>query len=176
MAIEDLFYLADRAIDDGNIEEAHRMLDDILMDEPNYGKAHNHLGWLYKYKFSDNAKAERHYKLAIQFSPEYSATYLNYAYLLRDQNRLDEYKTLLETARNVKGLSKAAINEELAIYYELAQNYTQAIVMYKEAIVQSTNDTNIEEYKKHINRCMDKQKLFSASRFMRALRVLVGKE
>ena len=176
MAVEDLFYLADKAIDDGNIEDAHRMLEDILMDEPNYGRAHNHLGWLYKYKFSDVAKAERHYKLAIKFSPEYSASYLNYSYLLRDQNRLDEYKDLLEQAKNAKGLTKALLAEEIGTYHELTQNYAHAIAHYREAISFSMNDSSIEELKKHINRCMEKQKLFSTSRFIRAFRVLIGQE
>jgi Tfp pilus assembly protein PilF len=176
MAIEDLFYLADKAIDEGNIEDAHRMLEDILMDEPNYGRAHNHLGWLYRYKFSDHAKAERHYKLAIKFSPEYTASYLNFGYLLRDQNRLEEYRQLIEDARKANGLSNAAFFEELGTYYELVQNYPHAIDSYMQSISHSMNDGNIEELKKSINRCMGKQKLFSASRLVRAFRVLIGKE
>jgi len=63
---EDLFQLADRDIKDGYIERGHESLINILKDNPSFGKAHNHLGWMYETKFQDYVKAEEHYKKALE--------------------------------------------------------------------------------------------------------------
>ncbi len=55
---EDLFYEADRLIDEKKIVEAKDLLYEILEDYPDYANAHNHLGWIYHYKITDYNKAE----------------------------------------------------------------------------------------------------------------------
>lgn len=159
--IEELFLEADKALDDGNLAEGKKLLEEILNEEPSFGKAHNHLGWLYKTKFQDFKTAETHYKLAIKFDPNYSATYLNYAYLLRDSGRLDELEQLLNKALGIEAPNKCAIYDEFGSLYELKGQYKQAINYYKKAIQYCLNDKVMDDLKSHIKRCRKKRALFS---------------
>jgi tetratricopeptide (TPR) repeat protein len=158
--IEELFLEADKALDEGNLAEGKKLLEEILREEPSYGKAHNHLGWLYKTRFQDYNTAETHYKLALKFDPDYSATYLNYAYLLRDSGRLDELEQILTRALNINAPNKCGIYDEFGSLYELRGQYKQAIKYYKKAIQHCLNDKILEELKGHIKRCRKKRSMF----------------
>lgn len=160
MRIEDLYYLADKAIDDGNISESRDLLEKILSEDPSYANAHNHLGWLYKYKFADVKRAENHYRLAIKFNPEGSAQYMNLAYLLRDQNRLDELEEVLNKALNVDAVSKVSVYDEIGSLHELRGNYKKATRNYKKAISLCLNNNSIEDLNKSIERCKVKKGMF----------------
>lgn len=155
--IEELFLEADRALDEGNLSEGKRLLEDILQEEPSYGKAHNHLGWLYKTKYQDYRIAEKHFKLAIKFDPEYPPSYINYAYLLRDLGRLDELELLLNKALQVEATNKCSLNDEFGSLYELKGDYKKAIEYYNKAIKLSLNDKIVEDLRNHVKRCRRKQ-------------------
>jgi len=170
--IEDLFLEAEKAFDEGNHREGKRLLTEILTEEPSFGRAHNHLGWLYKTKYQDYKLAERHYKLAINFEPEYPATYLNYAFLLRDLYRLDEMEELLNKALKVETINKCGIYDEFGSLYELRCDYNKAIKNYRMAIRYCLNDGILEDLKKHIKRCKKKKSIFSRfRRFIERLEV-----
>ena len=47
MEAEELFAQADRLLNDGVISEAVEKLGQILKRNPRFGKAYNHLGWVY---------------------------------------------------------------------------------------------------------------------------------
>lgn len=158
--IEELFLEADRAFDDGNLAEGKKILEEILSEEPSFGKAHNHLGWLYKTKYQDFRLAEKHFKLAIKFEPEYPATYINYAYLLRDLVRLDEMEVLLNKALKVEATNKCALYDEFGSLFELRGDFKKAIFYYRKAIQLSLNDKVIEDLRNHIKRCRKKGGFF----------------
>ena len=65
--VEILFFEVSKAIDQHNIGAAKQLLDEILLIDPGYGRAHNHLGWIYETKIKDFKNAQRHYELAIKF-------------------------------------------------------------------------------------------------------------
>lgn len=159
--IEDLFLEAEKALDEGNHREGKRILTEILSEEPSYGKAHNHLGWLYKSKYQDFRAAERHYKLAIQFEPEYASSYLNYAYMLRDLNRLSEMESLLHKALTIPSINKCGVYDEFGSLYELRGEYNKAIKNYRLAIRFCLNDNILEELRKNIKRCRKKKSIFN---------------
>lgn len=158
--IEELFLVADKAIDDGNFAEGKKILEELIHEEPCYGKAHNHLGWIYKSKYNDYRTAENHFRTAIVFEPEYPHTYLNYAYLLREIERYTDQEEVLNDALKVPGTNKAAIFDEYGSMYELKGQYNEAIKAYKKAIELSLNDKGIEDYINNIKRCKLKKKLF----------------
>jgi tetratricopeptide (TPR) repeat protein len=155
--VEEWFLDADRAFEEGNLAEGKRMLEDILREEPSFGKAHNHLGWLYKTKYMDFRQAEKHFKLALKFEPEYPATYLNYAYLLRDLGRLNDLEELLSRALKMESTIKFKVYDEYGSLHELRGNYTKAIHYYKLAISLCLNDSAIAELRNHIKRCRKKR-------------------
>jgi tetratricopeptide (TPR) repeat protein len=68
--LEEKFMDADNMIKDNYIAEAVRLLNEILAEAPDFGKAHNHLGWIYETKIKDYDKATEYYRLALKFSPD----------------------------------------------------------------------------------------------------------
>lgn len=56
------FNRADDLIAQELIEEGKEVLQSILVENPKYGKAHNHLGWISKIKENNLTSAENHYR------------------------------------------------------------------------------------------------------------------
>jgi tetratricopeptide (TPR) repeat protein len=175
-SLDNLFYKADKALDDGEFEAAKELLIQLISEEPKYGQAYNHLGWLYKNKFADTEKAEKYYQLAIQYAPNYPACYFNYIYLLRDQGRLEELAALLKKAEGVKQVLRNTYYDEMGSLYEMQGNYNEAIRYYRLAIGLTLNKNTIDDLQQHISRCIEKRKIFASNRLVRAFRVLFGKE
>ena len=75
---EEMFAQADRLLNEGVIMEAVEKLSQILKRNPRFGKAYNHLGWVYEMKYKNIARAEEYYKAAMSYAPNYNASYLNY--------------------------------------------------------------------------------------------------
>lgn len=159
--IEDLFLEADKAFDEGNHAEGKKLLEQILREEPSFGRAHNHLGWLYKNRYQDIPLAEKHYLLSIKFDPSYTPAYINYAYLLRDDSRLKELEDLLNRVLKIEGVNKCSVYDEFGSLYELKGEYKKAIQYYKKAISYCLNDKIINDLTNHIKRCKKKSRMFS---------------
>ncbi len=157
LELDRIFFKADNDIKEGLIVEAFDSLRYIIEQDTEYGKAYNHLGWIYETKYKDYQKAEECYRLALKYAPEYTAIYLNYAILLSTIEKFDELTRVLELAMDVKGINKSKIWNEYAIMYELKGRYEDAIAAYKKSISSSLNNQDIEMYKKSIDRCKSKQ-------------------
>ena len=157
--LEEKFLVADRLINDGKISEAAHTLDEILQEAPDFGKAHNHLGWLHETKFKNYSKAEEHYKYALKFSPDYTAVYYNYAYLLSTLRRFDELEKLLEQAIKIPGINFGTIYNEYAIMKELQGDFDGAIHYYKLYIRNIFENKSIESAAESIKRCERKKQL-----------------
>ncbi|GAB4251759.1 MAG: hypothetical protein Kow0079_05990 [Vicingaceae bacterium] len=153
---EDLFQLADKDIKDGYIEQAHKTLEDILKMDPTFGKAHNHLGWLYETKYQDYPKAEEHYKKALELTPNYFSVYYNYAILLSTLNRYDDLNKLLDKALQVPGINKATIYNEYGIMFEQLEEYDLAIKNYQNAAKLTLDNAALDRYMNSIERCKKK--------------------
>ncbi len=67
--LEEQFLMADGLISENRLSEAAKLLENILLDAPDFGKAHNHMGWLFETKFKNLQRAEEHYRLALKFNP-----------------------------------------------------------------------------------------------------------
>lgn len=159
--IEELFIRADKAIDKGNIAEGKKMLEMLIQEEPSFGRAHNHLGWIYKTKYNDFEQAEKHYNLAIKFESKYPHSYINYAVLLREMHRFEEARQILKKTLSVPGINKTAVFDEYGSLYELEGKYNLAIKNYKKAISFCLVDSVMEDLKNSIRRCKYKNGLFS---------------
>ncbi|EAY29804.1 tetratricopeptide repeat protein [Microscilla marina] len=157
LQLEKLFVEADQDIKDGLISEAFDKLVYIIEQETEYGKAYNHLGWIYETKYKNYAKAEECYRLSLKYAPDYSAVYLNYAILLSTLERFDELKKHLEGALTVRGVNKSKIWNEYGIMKELKGEYDEAIDAYKKSIQFSLINDDIDRYQKSMDRCKRKQ-------------------
>jgi len=159
LELDRLFFKADNEIKDGLIVEAFDTLTYIIEQNTEYGKAYNHLGWLYETKYKNYEKAEECYKLALKYSPDYMAVYLNYAILLSTLEKFYELEDLLRRALEVKGINKAKIWNEYAIMYEIQEKYADAIDAYKKSIRYSLSNDDISRFEQAIERCKKKQEL-----------------
>src|SRR5262245_55146485 len=65
--VEEYFMQVDKLFADNEFVQGKKLLEEILEMEPAYGRAHNHLGWLYYAKLDNFEKAEYHYKSAKKF-------------------------------------------------------------------------------------------------------------
>ena len=151
---------AERAFEQQLFVEGKGYLEDALAEEPTYGKAHNHLGWLYLYHLNDLEKAETHLKLALKYAPNYGAPYIHMSHLLFDMARLEDHKEMLDQAAKVAGVEKSFLFNEYGRNFEVQGNYKAAIRSYKEAIRWSLNDQEITIAKDNIKRCRDKRWFF----------------
>jgi tetratricopeptide (TPR) repeat protein len=137
------------------------MLEDILAEAPDFGKAHNHLGWLYETKFKNFSRAEEHYKLAIKFSPDYPAAYYNYCYCLSTLRKFDELERVLEAAIKVPGINYATIYNEYGLLREIQGKLDDAIHYFKLHIQNSFDSKSIETATESIRRCERKKQLIA---------------
>ena len=151
-----LFFAADQKVGEGKIAEATDLLLGIIEKYPEYGRAYNHLGYLYETRFKDINVAESYYREALKLCPEYPATYLNYAVILSSQERFAELTAMLNKALEVPGISKDKVYNEYAIMYELSGKYEDSIQSYRKAFHYALNEKDLEMYEKSILRCRHK--------------------
>jgi len=161
LEFEDMLFEADDLIRNNKISDAIHLLEGIIAQAPDYGKAYNHLGWIYETKLKEYAKAESMYQQCLAYNPDYPPVYLNLSIALSTLGKYKELEELLTKALTVAGVEKAAIYNEFAILYELQEDYNKAIDHYKLAIRSSLSDLNVETYMKSINRCRTKREILS---------------
>jgi Tfp pilus assembly protein PilF len=158
---EEMFAQADRLLNEGVIIEAVEKLSQILKRNPRFGKAYNHLGWVYETKFKNSARAEEYYKAAMQYAPNYNASYLNYTYFLSNLGRFEELKAHLDRISNIPGIAKDTIYNEYAIMYEMMGNPQAATDYYQKAAIVTLDTAKLDKYKEGIDRCQKKLDLLS---------------
>ena len=158
---ENQFIKADGLIGDGNIAEAKEILEDILSQYPDFGKAHNHLGWIYYNKLSNYDKGIYHYKLAMKFDPKYPAPYLNYTYLLVDIGKYNEAKQHIEYSfKTLENVDYASFNCELGRIAEFENDYVNAYKYYTMAKKNAMNPQFIENMDINNKRVYEKMSIF----------------
>ena len=157
--LEELLDQANLDIKEGRYDEATNKLEKILDIDSNFGKAYNHLGYLYEVKFKEYEKGETLYKLCLEKSPMYPAVYYNYSILLSTLGKYDELKELLDQAINIPGITKSTIYNEYAIMYEQQGKLDEAIEYYRKAALNTLDKSVLERAKGSIDRCKMKKEL-----------------
>lgn len=154
--VEEYFLQVEKLIGDGEFTESKRLLVEILEMEPSYGRAHNHLGWIYFTKFDDFERAENHFSLAIKFAPEYPASYINYVYLLNEVNAQDKVKEIISNALQVKGVRRSLLYNELARSDEMNGDFNSALLNYQNALQYAMNKEEVNALRENIERAKSK--------------------
>jgi tetratricopeptide (TPR) repeat protein len=140
-------------------QDAVELLFKILQHNPRFGKAYNHLGWIYEIDYRDYTRAEEYYKKAMQYEPEYSAAYTHYARLLSSCKRFDELKAHLDKALTIPAVSDEEIYLEYALMYEMQRNPEVAIDYYIKAAMTTLRTDRIPFCQESITRCKTKLEL-----------------
>lgn len=157
--LEELLDQANLDIKNGHYDEATNKLEKILDMDSNFGKAYNHLGYLYEVKFKEYEKGETLYKLCLEKSPMYPAVYYNYSILLSTLGKWDELKELLDTAIDIPGITKSTIYNEYAIMYEQQGKFDEAVDHYRKTALNTLDKAVLERAKGSIDRCNLKKEL-----------------
>jgi tetratricopeptide (TPR) repeat protein len=159
--VEEYFLRVEKLFAAENYADAKNLLNEMLEMEPGYGRAHNHMGWLYYAKFDAYEKSEYHYRLAIKFAPEYPASYLNLSYLLVEMNRYEEARAHAAMSLTIPAVNRDSMYNELGRIAELSGDYKSALFNYREAVRYSLNKNRMETYRGNIARVESKVPLFS---------------
>jgi tetratricopeptide (TPR) repeat protein len=154
--LESMFQEADRLLNEKAIAEGMNMLNSIIQEAPEFGKAYNHLGWIYETQYKDYANAEKNYKLALQYMPAYHATYYNYAIVLSVLQRWDDLIALLNKGLTIPGVNKSTLHNEFGIMYETRGMFKEAIEAYKNYATSTFNNKQLDTAKESIERCKKK--------------------
>lgn len=150
--IENVIQLAEDASRDNRLDEAKRLLESALMEEPGYAKVHAKLGDLYHYDFENMELAERHYLLAIRFYPAYQEVYSELVSMYMDHKKYKGIQRLMEQAKGQPGVDQAFVHEKLGLCAEAQGEYRKAIDHYKKGLFESLDNRDTAELKKHIKR------------------------
>lgn len=151
---------AEQEFEQQNYLQGKGYLEAALEEEPTFGKAHNHMGWLYLYYLNDLVKAEQHLKLALKYTSGYGAPYTHMINVLFDSKRFDEHLDFLQKSLNVPGVSNAIIYNDIGRNYEVKGKYRKAVKYYREAIKWSMDSQEIIGIKDNIRRSRDKRWMF----------------
>lgn len=149
--------MAEKMMDREEYVHAKRLLDEILETEPGYGRAHNHLGWIFHSVLDDHRMAERHYRLAIHFEPSYPHAYMNLLRLLIANGQFEEARNQAAKMMSITTINRSLIHNELGRIEELCGNYKRSIEHYNQAICHSVVTTNITLYSENIKRVREKR-------------------
>jgi Tfp pilus assembly protein PilF len=157
VVLENYIQMAEKAFDSNDYAQGMKYLEEVLMLEPHYGKAHNHMGWLYIYSMKDWGKAETHLNLAMKYAPNYAPVYLHMSHILFEQGRFYDLEKLLEKANQTGGVQKTFIWGMLAKIKEVNGQYREAIKLTKKAIRWSLDDQEFKNLREDIKRCRKKR-------------------
>lgn len=160
---EELFFQADKLLNEGVIKEAVEKLTHLLKRNPRFGKAYNHLGWVYETKYKNAERAEEYYKAAMEYAPHYNASFLNYTYFLSNLGRVDDLKEHLDKISSISGIAKDMIYNEYGILYEMQGNPQAAMEYYQKAAIVTLDSLKLDKYKEAADRCRKKLEILNPS-------------
>ena len=150
--LEQLITLAEDAIYDGNFDEARKMIDSGLLEEPGYANLHHTLAWMYNFHKEDATLAERHYKLTLLFDPSITEAWYQLAWFYFNKKRYETLQNLLKKAEKIEDLDKDFIFNMKGKLAELDKNYNEAIRNYRMALLNSVDNDDAKDYKDNIKR------------------------
>ena len=153
---EEKWLMANELLEDNKTAEAKRVLEELLEEEPGYGRAHNHLGWIHYYHFKDYKRGERHLKLAMEYAPDYVPGHWHYMHLLFELKRWDELVRHINETLKVPGINTASVYDYFANYYEFHLKYEDAVNYYEKAITLSINNWEIADLRNSVSRVLSK--------------------
>jgi tetratricopeptide (TPR) repeat protein len=159
---ETMFAQAHVLVTDKRSQEAVELLSKILQLNPQFGKAYNHLGYIYEKDYTDFSRAEEYYRKAMQYEPSYSPPYTHYARLLSTCKRFDELRAHLDMALTIPTVPDGEIYFEYALMYEMQQNPEAATDYYTKAAMLALDTKRVAYFQESINRCKTKLELKKA--------------
>lgn len=156
---EEYILKAKEHIDSWDYIKAKRLLMELLEEQPDNGRAHQLLGWIYASQLNQYDMAEIHFKMAMQFDPYHASTYSDYIYLLKMTGRYQEMIKFAEKAQKTEGVNHAYILRYKAEALEMLHDYKASVDTYNRAIINALDEELINSCEQGIERIAKKIKV-----------------
>lgn len=157
-AADKLFESARQQLASGDVEAAVRTLEEVTTRFPSFAEAWYELGNILLHHLRDAENAIDYFKKSIETNPKIAEAYLGYAEALFILERFAEVNAILNQAMEVKGVKKDQAHFRLALLFESQGRFDEAIDKYREAILTSFSQENINRCEEGINRSVLKKK------------------
>jgi tetratricopeptide (TPR) repeat protein len=149
---------AEKMISEGDqLDLGLGILNNLLYEEPGYGRLHNHIGWAHLYFTEDLLKAELHLKTAIKFDAEFPAPYIHLGKLYTDEEKYDDAIEVLAEGVKQPQANKAVMFDMIGKAFEMQKEYKDAIKAYREAMLASADSYRTNQSSEGIRRCRKKR-------------------
>jgi tetratricopeptide (TPR) repeat protein len=155
--IEKYLNEAEQMIYNDQLEQAMAVTNNLLFEEPGYGRLHNHLGWAHMYYTSDLEKAALHFNMAMKFEESFAAPYQHMGHLSMRNGKYADAIGYFELGLTKNNPNSVALLEGIGQAYELQKEYRKAIKAYKAAILASVADQEVITLNAGIKRCRNKR-------------------
>lgn len=153
-----LYDTARQQLASGEVEAAVRTLEEATGRFPTFAKAWSELANILLHHLHDAENAIDYFKKSIETDPKIAEAYLGYAEALFALERYAEVNAILNQAMEVKGVKKDQAHYRLALLLESQGRFDEAIDKYREAILATFSQENINRSEEGINRCVLKKK------------------
>lgn len=151
-SLEELIKIAEETIYSGNCQQAIKLLESGLLDEPGYPKLHFTIAWMYHHYIEDKALAEQHYQLAIHFDSEYKEAYKYLAELYFDNKKLGGLQWLMSKAEKAEEVEKDFVYAMLGKVAEVEGEFAEALRYYRKALIFCIDNDYSKELRQNIKR------------------------
>ena len=143
-AVEELSYV--------ETPKALNLLNELITNDPLYGRAHFQLGKIYYYELQDYQTAGYHFKTCMEIEPLFPDNYFHYLSLVVFLKMDKQVKLVAAAALKTPGASAASIYELLGLYAEKNKEWNKALQAYRNAFMESTMKEQLESTEESISR------------------------
>ena len=149
-ALEELWY--------GESPRALQLLNEIIANDPLYARAHYQLGKLYHDNIGDYQAAGYHFKTCAELEPQFPDVYEHYLRLLVFLNMEKQFRLVSEKALQVPGVNYASIYNLIGIFAEKKRDWTEAIEVYRNALLETICKDDQDNIVESIERVKEKKR------------------
>ncbi|HEY9003181.1 MAG TPA: hypothetical protein VIM89_17620 [Mucilaginibacter sp.] len=149
-ALDELWY--------GEPSKALQLLNEIIVNDPLYARAHYQLGKLYYDKIGDYQSAGYHFKICAELEPKFPDVYYHYLRLLVFLNMEKQFKLVSEKALQIPGVNYASVYNLIGLFAEKKREWAEAIEAYRNALLETTCKDEKDDIQESIERVKEKKR------------------
>lgn len=130
--MDELMMEAEKHLERGEYEEARRIYEQIVNNEPNNAKAYNKLGVIAAYE-KNNEEAEAYFKKALELDPKLSSAASNLGNIFFEKEELEKARECYEKAIDLDPDNPIPYNN-LAVIYKKQKEIDKFVKFYKKSV------------------------------------------
>jgi tetratricopeptide (TPR) repeat protein len=150
--IEEKYLQAVDELNYGETPKALNLLNELIANDPLYGRAHFQLGKIYYYDFKDYQTAGYHFKTCMELDPLFPDNYFHYLSLVIFLRMEKQVNAVAAESLKVPGVDASSIYELLGLYAEKNKEWNKASEAYRKAFMEATIKEQLESTEQSIAR------------------------